>query len=112
MAAKAKMQREVVVVARTPGTNWARVLQGKLVSERECADGTSRVVLQGARQADYYGRGSGGEIGLAVIGPKGDSRIGPTNVGFTTVAGASLISDASPAAVEAWRSAPVWSGNK
>jgi len=91
-------QRKVVVVAKPVGSNWARVLYGTLV-EHDRASGTA--VLSGARQALFYGRESGGEVGLAVNGPSKDSRLSPV-APTAEVSGVALIVDATPEASAAW----------
>ncbi|QSQ14021.1 DUF6948 domain-containing protein [Myxococcus landrumensis] len=100
MATKKQTQnRKVVVVAKPVGSNWARVMYGTLV-EHDLASGTA--VLEGARQALFYGRESGGEVGLAAVGPSKDSRLSPVAPGRSELAGVVLVTDATPEAVTAW----------
>ncbi|NBD11856.1 DUF6948 domain-containing protein [Corallococcus silvisoli] len=97
-AAKAK---QVVVISKPVGSNWARVLQGTLI-DYDRKDG--HAVLEGARQALYYGKDSGGEVGLAAVGPKGDSRVGPKLPGRVEVPGVVLVADCTAEAITAWES--------
>ncbi|MBZ4371501.1 hypothetical protein [Corallococcus sp. AS-1-6] len=101
-AKKAAKAKQVVVISRTPGSNWARVLQGALI-EYDRKGG--HAVLEGARQALYYGKDSCGELGLAVNGPKSGSRVGPKVPGRCEVPGVSLVVDCTAEAVKAWESA-------
>lgn len=97
-------KKQVVIVARAPNSNWARVVQGAL------ADRTGdTAILENARQALYYGQGSSGEFGLAVKGPSSDSRISPV-VPRAEILGVGLILDCTEAALTAWRDAPVYVG--
>jgi hypothetical protein len=98
-----KSKRYVVVIARAPNSNWARVLFGTMVDKF----GSDGLILEDARQALYYDSKSGGEVGLAVIGPRGESRITGT-VSRIEVAGVGFVADCSAEAVEAWTKAPVW----
>lgn len=99
METKKTQTKQVVVVAKPSGSNWARVLQGKLV---EYDRSTGHAVLESARQALYYGRESQGELGLAVNGPKGDSRVGPRVPGRVDVPGVVLVAECTPEAKQAW----------
>lgn len=102
MAAKksSKTERYVVVVARAPNSNWARVLAGTLES-----GGLGQAVLRDVRQALYYGKESNGEVGLAVHGPRGNSRI-TAPVSRLEVDGVGFVADCTEAARAAWQSAP------
>lgn len=101
VAKKTAKAKQVVVISKPVGSNWARVLQGTLV---EYDRKSGHVVLEGARQALYYGRESGGEVGLAVKGPAGDSRVGPKLPGRCEVPGVVLVADCTAEACAAWES--------
>jgi hypothetical protein len=100
----AKAERHVVVIARPVGSNWARVLCGVLVDRTGDA-----ATLTNCRQALYYARESGGELGLAAHGPRGECRI-TAAVSRVEVTGVGFVADCSEAAVTAWRDAPVYAG--
>ena len=98
-------QRFVVAIARAPNSNWARVIFGELVEQKE-----KLVVLAGARQALYYDTKTGGELGLAVFGPSGACRISG-EAGRVEMSGfEGLLMDCSDAAVKAWAEASVYRG--
>lgn len=99
METKTTQETKHVVVAKPSGTNWARVLQGKLVKYDRS---TGHAVLESARQALYYGRETQGELGLAVNGPMGDSRVGPRVPGRVEVHGVVLVAECTPEAMQAW----------
>lgn len=101
-----KQERFVVVISRPNGSNWARVIAGALAEQT-----ADRVILTNARQALYYGRESGGEIGLAVHGPKGQSRISGTAPRVELMA-PHFVADCTEAAAAAWRDAPVFGGTQ
>jgi hypothetical protein len=98
-ATKAVVEKKVVIIARTPGGNWARILYGTLVAH-DAAAGTATV--KDARQCLYYSKETGGEIGLSAIGPQAGSRVSPKSVGNTEVAGVGIVSECAPAAITAW----------
>lgn len=100
--------QQVVIIARPPNSNWARVAFGTLVERKPNQDGSFTVTLKDARQALYYDGKTGGEFGLATNGPLGDSRITAT-VARVTMSGVGLEMAASPTAAEAWTKAPTWS---
>ena len=99
---KVQSTKQVVVVAKPQGSNWARVVQGTLV---EYDRRTAHAVLDGARQALFYGREAQGELGLAVNGPKGDSRVGPRVPGRVEVPGVVLVAECTPEALKVWEGA-------
>lgn len=101
VAKKTAKAKQVVVISKPVGSNWARVLQGALI-EYDRKGG--HAVLEGARQALYYGKDSSGELGLAVKGPAGDSRVGPKVPGRIEVPGVVLVADCTAEAVAAWES--------
>ena len=104
MATK-QTDRHVVAIVRAPNSNWARVIFGRLVEQRE-----KLVVLAQARQALYYDSKTGGELGLAAFGPTGQCRISgeASRVELSEFGG--LLMDCSPQAIESWHSAPVFRG--
>jgi ethanolamine utilization protein EutA (predicted chaperonin) len=104
MAAVRKEGRQVVVISRQAAGNWARVVQGTLI---ECSE--TRAVLTNARQALYYSRASGGEFGLASLGPGIESRISAP-VPRAEMFGVGAVMDCTETAVTAWRTAPVYAG--
>lgn len=95
------MTKKVVVIARGPNSNWARIVFGTLVSHDVPA---KTATLRDARQCLYYSRETGGEAGLAAIGPQAGSRVSPTMHGEAFLDGVGMVADASPRAVEAWES--------
>lgn len=96
-----KAAKKVVVFSRAPNSSWARILYGTLVS----ADATAGVAtLKDVRQCLYYSKETGGEVGLAAIGPQAGSRLSPKSTGEVKIAGVGLISDCSEAAIKAWES--------
>lgn len=97
---EAKSSRYVVVVARPPGSNWARVVAGVLVEQQ-----ADRVVISEARQALYYAKESNGEVGLASNGPRGECRI-TAPIPRLELTGVGLVADCTEAAATAWRTAP------
>jgi len=96
--------RRVVVFARAPGASWSRVVFGTLIKSR-----SDYVVLADARQALYYGRESGGELGLAHFGPRGETRV-TAPVSRVEVRGVGMMADCSSAACGKWTSAPFYEG--
>jgi hypothetical protein len=101
MATKKQAKRQVVVFARAPNSNWARILYGTLV-EANVGQGTA--ALTGVRQCLYYTKETGGEAGLSAIGPQPGSRLSPKSEGRMEIAGVGLISDCSTVAVGVWES--------
>ena len=99
---KPKTTKQVVVIAKPVGSNWARVLQGQLV---EYDRKTGHAILDGARQVLYYARDSQGELGLAVNGPKGESRVGPRVPGRVEVPGVVLVAECTAEALKVWEGA-------
>jgi hypothetical protein len=99
MPAKKSEKKQVVVFARAPNSNWARILYGTLVSS-DVAKGTA--TLSDVRQCLYYSKETGGEAGLSAIGPQPGSRVSPKTTGKMDVAGVGLVAECSAAAVSAW----------
>ncbi|RKH13776.1 hypothetical protein D7X74_21245 [Corallococcus sp. CA047B] len=99
MATKKTAAKQVVVISKPVGSSWARVLQGTLV---EYDRKSGHAVLTGARQALYYGKETGGEVGLAVNGPKSGSRIGPKLPGRCETPFVVLVLECTPEAAKAW----------
>jgi hypothetical protein len=98
-------KRYVVAIARAPNSNWARVVFGRLVEQRE-----RFVALADARQALYYDSKTGGELGLAAGGPLGACRITDA-VELVELSGfEGLLMNCSADAVEGWLKAPVYRG--
>jgi hypothetical protein len=105
MRAEKKLKRYVVAVVKAPNSNWARVVFGELVAQKE-----KLVVLAKARQALYYDSKTGGELGLAATGPAGNCRITGT-VGRVELSGfEGLLMDCDEAAIAAWKEASVYRG--
>jgi hypothetical protein len=94
-----KKAKQVVVIARAPGSNWARILYGTLVSSN-VAQGTA--TLSGVRQCLYYSKETGGEAGLAAIGPQPGSRVSLKATGAMEIAGVGLVAECSPEAQKVW----------
>ena len=94
-------KKQVVVFARAPNSNWARILYGTLVAS-DTAKGTA--TLTDVRQCLYYSKETGGETGLAAIGPQSGSRVSPKASGSMQIAGVGLVAECSAAAAMAWES--------
>ena len=101
----AKKSRHVVAIVRAPNSNWARVVFGELVEQRE-----KLVVLGGARQALYYDAKTGGELGLAAHGPAGQCRISAVVDRVELSGFEGILMDCRVEAVKAWAEAPVFRG--
>lgn len=98
---KATSAKKVVVFARAPNSNWARILYGVLKSVDTKA-GTA--TLERTRQCLYYSKETGGEVGLAAIGPQAGSRLSPMAPGELVVFGVGQIAECSASAIAAWES--------
>jgi len=98
---KAAQKKKVVVIARPPNSNWARIVFGTL-EESSLKDGTA--TLSGARQCIYYSKETGGELGLAAIGPQAGSSVSPVLPGNVVLTGVGAVMDCSAAAITAWGS--------
>ena len=75
----------------------------------ESNDAPGSLTLSNARNVVYWSKATKGYLGLAADGPNSSSRVGPS-VPSLTLYGITGIADCSPAAVEAWESAP-WAAN-
>lgn len=91
-------QKQVVVFARAPNSGWARICQGTLESYDKAA---GVAVLINARQAIYFSKETGGEAGLAAIGPQPGSRISPV-APRVELSGVGMVAECSPVAVKTW----------
>jgi len=96
---KSMQPRKVVVISRAKDSSWARIHYGALV-EHDAVNGTA--TLDTARQCLFYSRETGGEVGLAAIGPQDGSRLSPMAPGLLHVSGVGTVQDASPAAQAKW----------
>lgn len=94
-----KTKKQVVVFARAPNSNWARILYGTLVAS-DVAKGTA--TIKDARQCLYYSKETGGEAGLAAIGPQSGSRLSPKTTGNIEILGVGIVAECSPEAVKTW----------
>jgi len=99
MAAKKAMKQQVVVFARAPNSNWARIVYGTLVA-KDLKNGTA--TLTDTRQCLYYTKETGGEAGLAAIGPQAGSRLSPKTTGAVDLVGVGMVAECSVTAIKAW----------
>lgn len=92
-----KQARKVVVFARPPqGGN--RIIYGTLESHEEK---TGKAVITDARMCIYYSQATGGEIGLAAIGPQEGSRLSAVSP-RVEVFGVVQVADVTAAARAKW----------